>query len=162
MKNLGLLLGIVNTVAIAAVLGIFVYTKVIYKHPVITETKERAKLILNQHQPDTSALKKAIVTLDPITANLDPFKDVDGKEKSHFVSMTLAIELRSEADVEKFQSAKPVILDKILQSLAKKRFEDLDQVQGRYVFHSQIIDSANTFMGAPIVTEIYFSDFLLQ
>jgi flagellar basal body-associated protein FliL len=163
MKKLGLILGLVNTLAIVAVLGLFVYTKMLYKRPAITESKERAKLTLNQHKVDSSeALKKAIVPLDALTSNLDPYTDTDGKQKSHFVTMRLALEIRSERDVSKIEIAKPVIMDKILQNLSKKKFEDLNQVQGRYVFRSQIIDAANEFLGAPIVTDVYFSDFLLQ
>ena len=162
MKNIGLLLGIVNTVAIAAVLGLFVYTRVIYKHPVITESKQRQLLIQNQKKPDHSNEKHVLVNLDTVTANLDPFTDEQGKQKTHYVSISLGVELRSQKDVSKFEIVKPVIMDKILQNLAKKKFEDLNQVQGRYVFRSQIIDAANEFLGSPVVTEIYFSDFLLQ
>jgi flagellar basal body-associated protein FliL len=162
MGKLGIILGILNTVAIAAVLGLFVYTKLVYKHPAITETQERAKLEQTRQAPSHENARKVTVQLDPITANLDPFTDTDGKQKVHYVSLTLAVEIRDEAEIEKFNAAKPVMLDKVLFHLGKKKFEDLNQVQGRYVFRSQIIDSANEYLGAPIVTEVYFMDFLLQ
>ena len=76
--------------------------------------------------------------------------------------MTLAIELQDEKDTAKFQAALPVVLDKVLQSVGKKRFEDLNQVQGRYVFRSQMIDATNEYLGKPVVSEVYFNDFLLQ
>jgi hypothetical protein len=44
MAKLGQILLLLNTLAIAAVLGLFVYTKVIFKRPSITESKERVKL----------------------------------------------------------------------------------------------------------------------
>ncbi len=162
MKKFGLMLGIINTVAIAALLGLFVYTKLIFKPPPITEMKERERLMQTGHKagPDNDA-KKFMVVLEPISTNLDPYVE-DGKEKNHFVSMTVAVELRGEEDVEKFTAVKAVIMDKIIQNLGKKKFEDLNQVQGRYVFRSQIIDAANEYLKAPIVNDVYFSDFLLQ
>ena len=161
MKKIGLILGVLNTVAIAVVLGLFVYTKVIFKRPAITENKERAKIIQNVAKADPT-LKKVLIALEPITVNLDPFKDENGKEKAHYASLTMAIEIRDEEETEKFNAAKPVVMDRIIQSLGKKKFEDLNQVQGRYIFRSQVIDAANEYLGAPVVTEVYFSDFMLQ
>ncbi len=162
-KKLGLILRLVNTIAVLAVLGLFVYTRIIFKHPVITESKERKKLLDNQNKPTSTTLaRKGLISLDPITANLDPFKDTDGKQKSHFLTLTASIEIRDEKEAPRFEAVRPIIMDHILQSLSKKKFEDLDQVQGRYVFRSQIIDAANEAIGAPVVTEVYFSEFLLQ
>ena len=72
------------------------------------------------------------------------------------------MEIRDERESAKFNLAKPIVMDKIIQNLGKKKFEDLNQVQGRYIFRSQVIDAANEYLGAPIVTEVYFGDFLLQ
>ena len=163
MKKLGLILGVLNTVAIAAVLGLFVYTKLVYKHPAITESKERTKLALNAKKIDPAlGAKKALVTMEQMTVNLDPYLGDDGKQKNHYVSLTLVIEIRDERETSKFDSSRPVVMDKIIQNLSKKKFEDLNQVQGRYLFRSQVIDAANEFLGAPIVTEVYFTEFLLQ
>jgi flagellar basal body-associated protein FliL len=161
MKKLGFMLGVLNTVAIAAVLGLFVYTKVVFKRPAITEQKELAKLTKDEAKaaPDSQHF---MVPIDPITVNLDPFKDENGKEKIHYATLTITAELRSEADAAKFNEAKPIVMDRVIQNLGKKKFEDLNQVQGRYLFRSQVIDAANEYLGAPIVTEVYFTDFLLQ
>ena len=163
MKKLGLILGLVNTIAIAGVLGLFVYTKMVYKRPPITEGQERKRLASTQQKVEVvHNQKKGIVPLDAITANLDPYIDVDGKQKMHYVSMSLAIEIRSEKEVQKFTEIKPIVLDQILQQLGKKKFEDLNQVQGRYLLRSQIIDATNAYLKEPVLTEVYITDYLLQ
>lgn len=163
MTKLPLILGLLNTVAIAAVLGLFVYTKVLYKRSPITEEQERARLAGKARTSVVSSeAKRALVKLDPVTVNLDPFTGPDGKPKVHYAAITLTVEIRDEKEVERFNSAKAVVMDKVIQGLSKKKFEDLNQVQGRYIFRSQIIDSANQFFKGPLVTEIYFIDFLLQ
>ena len=159
-KKIGLILAALNTVVVLAVLGLFVYTKLIFKRPAITEDKERAKLQATKPAKPL-AKDKTLITLDPITANLDPFTE-DGKQKVHYISMSISIEIRDENDQGVFEDSKPIIMDKILSILSKKKFEDLNQVQGRYIFRSQIIDAANEYLGTPLVTEVYFSDFLLQ
>jgi len=163
MGKLGLLLGLINTLVIAAVLGLFVYTKVLYKRPPITEIHERQRLADAAHRSEVvRPQKKGIVPLDPITTNLDPYTDEEGKQKLHYVSVTLAVEIRDQKEMQKFESIKPVVLDQIIQQLGKRKFEDLNQVQGRYLFRSMIIDATNAYLKEPIVTEVYFTDFLLQ
>ncbi len=163
MKKLGLILGLVNALVIAGVLGLFVYTKMIYKRPPITEAQERQRLSKAQHKTEVMHLqKKGIVPLDSITANLDPYTGADGKQKFHYVSISLSVEIRDEKEIHKFDEIKPIVLDQILQQLGKKTFEDLNQVQGRYLFRSLIIDATNAYLKEPIVTEVYFTDFILQ
>jgi flagellar basal body-associated protein FliL len=163
MKKLGLILGLVNTLVIAGVLGLFVYTKMIYKRPPITEAQQRKRLSSTQQKVEVvHNQKKGIVPLDAITANLDPYTGPDGKQKLHYVSVSLSVEIRDEKEVHKFEEIKPIVLDQILQQLGKKKFEDLNQVQGRYLFRSAIIDATNAYLKEPVITEVYFTDFLLQ
>ena len=163
MNKLGLILGLVNTVVIAGVLGLFVYTKMVYKRPSITESQERQRLAKTQHKAEVvKSLKKGLVPLSPITANLDPYTDANGKQKMHYIALSLTVEIRDEKEIKKFEEIKPIIHDQILQQLGKKKFEDLNQVQGRYLFRSSIIDATNAYLKDQIVTEVYFTDFLLQ
>ena len=163
MNKLGSILGLVNTVVILLVLGLFVYTKMIYKRRPITESQERQRLSKVEHKTEVvRAQKKGIIPLDPIAANLDPYTDVDGKQKLHYIALTLSVEIRDENEIQKFQSIKPIVLDQIIQQIGKKKFEDLNQVQGRYLFRSMVIDATNAYLKEPVVTDVYFTDFLLQ
>ncbi|NDF13898.1 hypothetical protein EB061_01055 [bacterium] len=163
MKKIGFILGLLNTVAIAAVLGLFVYTKLIFKRPPITESKERAKIAQKAEAPAAVDRSKTVmVPLDPVTVNLDTYAGADGKPKTHIVSMNLALEIVNEKARERVDSSKPAILDRIIQNLGKRKFEELNQVQGRYVFKSQVIDDANEYLKSPVVVEVFMTDFLLQ
>jgi len=163
MNKLGSILGLVNTVVIVAVLGLFVYTKMIYKRRPITESQERQRLSKSEHKSEVVRYqKKGIVPLDPITVNLDPYTDVDGKQKLHYIALSLSVEIRDENETKRFEEIKPIVLDQIIQQIGKKKFEDLNQVQGRYLFRSLIIDATNAYLKEPVVTEVYFTDFLLQ
>lgn len=163
MKKIGFILGLLNTVAIAAVLGLFVYTKLIFKRPPITESKERVKIAQKAEAPAAVDRSKTVmVPLDPVTVNLDTYAGADGKPKTHIVSMNLALEIVNEKARERVDSSKPAILDRIIQNLGKRKFEELNQVQGRYVFKSQVIDDANEYLKSPVVVEVFMTDFLLQ
>jgi len=163
MKKIGFILGLLNTLAIAAVLGLFVYTKLIFKRPAITESKERAKIVKKAEAPlVVDRTKTIMVPLDAVTVNLDAFTGADGKPKTHMVSMNLSLEVVDEKAKEKVEAAKPAILDRIIQNLGKRTFQELNQVQGRYVFKSQVIDEANEYLKSPAVVEVFMTDFMLQ
>ena len=156
-------MGLVNTVAIAAVLGLIIYTRVLYKRPQITEEKERAKIAQKATEaPVEDRSKRVLYPLDTVTVNLDSYTGADGKPKSHFASLTLTLEIRRDRDRAKLDASKPVIMDKVIQIVGKKTYEELNQVQGRYVFKSQVIDESNEYMKEPIVTEVFLTDFMLQ
>ncbi len=161
MGKLGQIIKILNTVVTLAVLGLFIFTALIFKRPKIVENKEREKLVAASEKAATTEGKRILLPLEPITANLDPYSE-KGKERTHYVQMGLTLELVDEKEKDNFDRLKPVILDKINSTLSKKKFDELNQVQGRYIFRSQIIDATNEILGGPIVLDIYFTDFLLQ
>jgi flagellar FliL protein len=76
--------------------------------------------------------------------------------------MNLSLEVVNEKAKEKVESSKPALLDRIIQNLGKRTFQELNQVQGRYVFKSQVIDDANEYLRAPVVVEVFMTDFMLQ
>ncbi len=163
MKKISLILALVNTVVVLAVLGLFVYTKILFKPPKITESKEREKI--EKTEPVTPVVDRGdrvLYPLDPVTVNLDAYTGADGKSRNHYISVTLSLEVNSEKAKPKIDEAKPVILDRVIHHLGQSKFEELNQVQGRYVFKSKIIDEANVHLKSPIVTDVYFIDMLLQ
>jgi flagellar basal body-associated protein FliL len=163
MKKINLILVLVNTVVILAVLGLFVYTKMIFKHPAITESKERAKIEKTEvSTPSVDRGDRMLYPLDPVTVNLDSYTGADGKSRNHYISVTLSLEVKDSKFKSKIDDAKPVILDHVIQNLGRSKFEELNQVQGRYVFKSKIIDEANEYLKSPVITDVYLTDMLLQ
>lgn len=163
MKKIYLILVLVNSVAVLAVAGLFFYTRVIFKRPAITEGKERTKIEkVETGKPVLDRGERVLYPLDPVTVNLDTYTGADGKPRNHYISVTLSLEFRDSKFKTKMDDAKPVILDHVIQDLAKSKFEDLNRVQGRYLFKSRIIDKANGLLKAPAVTDVYLTDLLLQ
>ena len=163
MKKIYLIVALVNAVALLSVFGLFIYTRVIYKRPAITEGKERAKIEKAETgKPPVDRGERVLYPLDPVTVNLDTYTGADGKPRNHYISVTLSLEVRDSKFKSRMDDAKPVILDHVIQDLAKSKFEELNRVQGRYLFKSRIIDKANALIKEPAVTDVYLTDMLLQ
>lgn len=174
---LGVILGVLNTVSLLGVLGVLVYTQVLYKRPPMTETTEREKI--NQEslmKPED--MKRTLVSFDPIQANLKPTPigvQVQGgppqQMKTHFVSMVLALELIDSSFESTVKGLLPKFLDKLLRELGTTSVDELASVQGRYLLRSKIVGIMNELVreerklspnAPPVVSNAYFSDFMVQ
>lgn len=97
-----------------------------------------------------------IVTLEPFVVNLaDPL----GRR---FLRMTLDVEVVNStavADVERFNSR---IRDAIILLLAGKSFADLAKIEGKIILKNEIVERLNQIMGGGRVSNVYFTEFVVQ
>jgi flagellar basal body-associated protein FliL len=92
------------------------------------------------------------------------------KGKMHYLQTAFTLEIRNKSQIELVESKKPLILDKLIQYVGKKTFQELATVQGRYILHSQLINVTNqAIIGLTndsskeqLVTNLYFTTFLVQ
>jgi len=174
---LGMILGVLNTLALLGLLGVLVYTQILYKRPVVTETAEREKVV-QEFTKKPSEMKKIIVSFEPIQANLKPTPigvQVPGgppqQLKAHYLSTTIAMELL-DSDFESVVKGRlPKFLDQLLRELGDTPVDELSTVQGRFLLRSKIAGMMNDLVreekklppnSTPIVTSVYFSDFMVQ
>jgi flagellar basal body-associated protein FliL len=190
-SKLPLLLGLINTVAVLAAVGALVYTRVLFKRPPITEASERAHIEAMKVAKPPKAMVPGEITFDQTTINIAT-SPADPKPaetagpgssnpaqlggKMHYATVAFTLQIRdadAKADVE---ALKPLITDQLLTLMGKKQFHELTSVQGRYVLKTQIVELANelwnkrqnkdgaigTTPAEPLVTELYFSQFIVQ
>lgn len=174
---LGMILGLLNTIGLLGLLGVLVYTQILYKRPVITETVEREK-ITQEFSKKPAEMKKIIVSLEPIQANLKASPigvQVPGgppqQMKSHFLTATLAMELLDSDFESVVKGRTSKFLDQLLRELGETSVDELASVQGRFLLRSKIAGIMNDLVreekklpstSTPVVTNVYFSDFVVQ
>jgi len=168
--NLATILVLLNSLLVLGALGLFVYTKILYKRPPITEETERAKLALLEKAPEF-ADAPGIFQFEPITVNLKPSEithlpqegDTNQlKTKMHFATISIAIELRDINYKGDLELIRPYFLDKLILLLAQKSFNEMTNIQGRYILKTEIIQMINQLMKKSVVTNIYFGQFTVQ
>lgn len=174
-NKLGLLLTLINTVALVGVLGLAVYTKLLYKRPPVTESASRAEIEKSEAAQKTPLTGvKSLLKFEPIQANLKPSQIgptvVGGpppQMKPHFLTMTMAMELTDSSHEQRVKEVTPKFMDQILQVLGNTSVDELATVQGRFILRSRMSGIMNELVkkqknDAPIVTNVYFSDFVVQ
>jgi flagellar protein FliL len=97
-----------------------------------------------------------IVTLDPFVVNLaDPL----GRR---FLRMTLDVEVLNRAAITDVQRNNSRIRDAVILLLAGKSFADLASMEGKITLKNQIVERLNQILGGGRVTNVYFTEFVVQ
>lgn len=169
---------LVHTLVLLGALGLLVYTKHYFKRPPITEATERERLV-EMHSAPEKPTEPGILNFDTMTMNIsgNPSqpKPADGTSrqiegKLHYVTVGFTIEIRDKEQTDLINSFRPFLLDKVIHIFGKKKFHELNHVQGRYVLRTELIDTLNqsiaTLTKKPskegVITNLYFNQFLVQ
>jgi flagellar FliL protein len=97
-----------------------------------------------------------VYTLKPFIVNL---ADPGGKR---YLRMSMDLELKTEEASLLAQKRLPQIRDAILMIVPTKRTSDISSVEGKIALRDEIITRLNGFLKSGAVTNIYFTEFVIQ
>lgn len=164
-----ILVGILNTLAITAVLGLVIYTKIIYTRPIPKELQERIALkkALDEETEKRAKFVPHYVDLAAFQGNISPSTLPSGGKKEHVVQFKLNVEIVDQSYVDLLQAKKDVFLDQIQTELNSWNAEKLATTQGRYILRDQMRGILNELLRTKpnepnIVNQVYFTDFMVQ
>lgn len=177
-SKLPLWLPIVNAVALLVSMGAVVYTRLLFSRPQITEESERERLVQVVASPTPPPVPE-LVQFDQLVLNIQPMpgapKPADGTStqiegKLHYCTLSFALEIIDSRRKTQVEEIRPLLVDKLLSVVGRKKFHELNTVQGRYVLKSQIIDAANNLVASrsqdgnkdALVSQVFFTQFVLQ
>ena len=177
-KTLFPFIPILNSIALVIAVVFLYYSKFIFKRPPITEQGERNHLALIHASP-TPMGAPAFVLFEPVTVNIKPIPDQplpsDGtirqiQGKLHYATVGFSLEIRDKNYQELTDSLRPLILDKMIQTLGRRHFHELTTIQGRYTLMSELVDYSNYLVIShstmtskePLITNGYFTYFIVQ
>jgi flagellar basal body-associated protein FliL len=140
-SKLPMILALVNTVAILAAMGALVYTKLLFKRPVITESGQRAALAKTNASPLPQA-EPGFVTFEPTTVNLA--SEEPGRHR--YATIGFSIGIRDKSRAAEVEAVRPLIMDKVLSLFGRRQPQELTNVQGRYVLRAELVDAANEIL----------------
>ena len=97
-----------------------------------------------------------IFPLDTFIVNL---ADPNG---NRYLRVTIKLELKSDEITEQVEKRLPHIRDGILMILPTKKYSDINSVEGKTALRDQIMASINNLLNKDSVTNIYFTEFVVQ
>ena len=150
------LLVLANGLLVLAALGAAVYTKILYKKPVIEEAVELKK---KQEELKTTPppTERPLLTFEDLTINI-----ATTSGKAHYATIGFAVECRDDEALRGAKAKKALLTDKLISSLGKRQITELNTIQGKLLLKSELIRSFNEVLSPGEVTDLYFSNFILQ
>jgi flagellar FliL protein len=120
-----------------------------------------------------------INTQAPPTANMDinqsqmaqlgplfPLKtfivNLADEERNRYLRVTMDLELVAPTDTEKLNQRLPQVRDRILMILPSKRFDEIASVEGKTALRDEIINKLNSLFPRTVITNIFFTEFVVQ
>ncbi|MEE4112185.1 MAG: flagellar basal body-associated FliL family protein [Desulfobacteraceae bacterium] len=97
-----------------------------------------------------------LYTLDTMIVNLA------GNGGKRYLRVTMALELSEPDSVATIESRLPQIRDAVLMILSTKTYDEVSTTDGKIALRSQIMEKINTLMTKGRVTNIFFTEFVVQ
>ena len=97
-----------------------------------------------------------IYSLDEFIVNL---ADAGGKR---YLKIRLDLELNGENVKEEIGRRLPQLKDGVLTLLSSKRFEDINEMEGKSQLRAELLSELNQHVATGIITNIYFIEFIVQ
>jgi flagellar FliL protein len=155
MAKINTILIILTALGTSAALGVFVYTLIIFKKPIIDNESEFAKMKVDATK-SVEIVKP--YTTEPILVNLNG----STSSRLRFLNIVINFVAFSNDQVSKFEDHKIEIKDIIIDITSKMRPDELNQVTGKILLNERIKTRLNEFFKEQIVKDIFFSEYVVQ
>jgi flagellar FliL protein len=121
----------------------------------LSDLNTQANATVQDQQVQTTALG-TLFPLDTFIVNLAD------QERSRYLRVTMDLELAAPTDAEKLNQRLPQVRDRILMLLPSKRFADIASMEGKTALRDEIIGKLNGLFPENVITNIFFSEFVVQ
>jgi len=149
-SSLVLFIGIGVGLMLLAGGGFFAYTKFLAPPPAAEEEQKA------EEDKKPKAAIGQLFALEPFVVNL---VDPQGKR---YLKVRIELELESPTAIEKAEQIKPKLRDMVIMMLTSLAFEEVMTPEGKIRIRDELVDRFNQIMKPDRVTQIYFTDFVVQ
>ena len=82
--------------------------------------------------------------------------------RSRYLRVTMDLELAESTDAGKLTERLPQVRDSILMILPSKQFDDIAGMEGKIALRDEILAKLNSLFAKNVVTNIFFTEFVVQ
>ncbi|HRK02222.1 MAG TPA: flagellar basal body-associated FliL family protein, partial [Oligoflexia bacterium] len=133
-----------------------VYTKLLFKRPVITEESELQKKLEESHRPLVPE-QKPTVDFEQLMVNIAMTSG-----KAHYATIAWAVECRDDEVKRMVEEKKDLFVDRVISTLGKRQITELNTIQGKLLLKTELMGKFNELTKPAGITDIYFNTFILQ
>ena len=82
--------------------------------------------------------------------------------RNRYLRVTMDLELAASADAGALSERLPQVRDSILMILPTKQFDEIASMEGKIALRHEIIAKLNSLFARTVVTNIFFTEFVVQ
>ena len=82
--------------------------------------------------------------------------------RNRYLRVTMDLELAASTDAGTLSERLPQVRDSILMILPSKQFDEIAGMEGKIALRDEIIDKLNSLFARTVVTNIFFTEFVVQ
>jgi flagellar protein FliL len=105
---------------------------------------------------------KAEVTIGPIYKLDTMIVNLADKGGKRYLRTTLEMELSTPDLVDEIEKRMPQLRDSILMILPTKTYDSISTTEGKIALRDEIMAKLNSFLKTGTITNLYFSEFVVQ
>jgi flagellar protein FliL len=125
-------------------------------NPVDPQTKQTHETAAKEEKQEEEGIRPAY-SLETFIVNL-----ADQGNTSRYLRATMDLELTSEKAIPEIKLRLPQIRDAILTILPAKTSQDITTIGGKNAVRDEIMTKLNSFLKEGSVTNIFFTEFVIQ
>ncbi len=103
-----------------------------------------------------------VQTLGPLVEMEDFVVNITHKDSTRFLKIGITLEVEDEKSVEALKKRMPQVADAVLLLAGNRRFEDIQDLQGKMQLKADLLARIKGLVGQGTVTNLYFTDFVVQ
>lgn len=112
--------------------------------------------------PAGAAGAPAAMTIGPLLAFDDIIVNLLDENETRYLKAAITLELDSGPVADEINERKPQVRDAILLLMSSKTLAELRDLQGKLQLRADLLERINGFLQKGKVTNIYFTDFVVQ
>ena len=122
-------------------------------------TGDTQSAAVSDNETKGQAKDDTLGTIYPLETFIVNLADEGGKR---YLRLTIDLELKKGVLVESVKQRLPQVRDSILMILPSKQFEDIKNSEGKNMLKDEIIARVNNVLGRESISNIFFSEFVIQ
>ena len=123
----------------------------------LSDFNTQGNLAANQEEQQTqAAATRPLFPLETFIANLAD------QERSRYLRVTMDLELSQASNADVIKDRLPQVRDAILMILPSKHFGEIASMEGKISLRDEIIARLNGLFNKKVVTNIFFTEFVVQ
>jgi flagellar protein FliL len=84
------------------------------------------------------------------------------KDTTRFLKIGITLEMKDIESNERIKNRMPQIIDAVLLLVGNKQFDQIKDLQGKLQLKADLLAHINSLIGKDEVTDIFFTDFVVQ